>query len=690
MRRRTARDTPKAEIVARYTLWLSVVLLASALIPYGAWASGPGITIQGRTLSDACTAGGTGNGDGALDPGETVAMAVTALNGYAATAAHVVGTLTSTTPGVTVTTSTASFGDLAAGGTGSGDRPFWIVLSQSLACGATLDFQLTFESSQGNSSQGLSLLVGQATSGTTTTVLSETFESWPPPGWDLVPDPQTGGVWNSSSHPAGCISGSSYPYANNTGGTGLFADANSDCFGDAMDSAMVTPAFSLASPSYVSAQLQFKSDFFCLNNVDDAWVDVTTDDGAVWTNLLYFDHQSARGPSTRTIDLTPYLGQPNVRLSFEYESAGWDWYWQVDDVTVTAVQSGGCATNVCASAPCTLTCAATVPGTALTGSPVPFAATSTPTGGCVGSPSYSWAFGDGQSSTAQNPSHTYASTGSFTWSVATSIGGASACAHSGTILVGSPTALTVNASATPASGIVPLPVAFGATVAGGTAPYTYAWVFGDGAVASGANPSHTYSSAGSFTATVTVTDSASHVATASVTITAFDPLAVSCSASPSSGPPPLNVGLSASVSGGLPPYTFDWNFGDGSAHGSSAGASHQYLHGGTYTATLTVSDTVGNSATCSTTVVASVPPPVVASVRKVAPPFTLVVTGSNLQSGISVKVNSSAWSGVIWKSTGKIKVTGGASLKAAVPKGATTLLTFVNPDGGEASTTFTR
>lgn len=397
-------------------------------------APAPGIAIQSHTESDACASGGAGGGDGVLDPGETVAIAVTAVNNYSAAATGVTGTLTCSAPGVTVTVPGASFGDMAAGATASSAAPFSIALSRSLACGTSLDFTLTFDSSQGVSSAGFSLVVGRVTPPTTVTVLSESFESWPPPGWVLLPDPSTGGAWDSLAHAGGCIAGSSFPYANNTGGAGLCADANSDCLGDGMDTTMVTPSFSLATPGLVSAQLQFKSDFYCAASLDEGWVDVTTDEGAVWTNLLYFDHQSVRGPDTETLDLTPYLGQPDVRLSFEYAAPGWDWYWQVDDVTVTAVQQGSCAMTPCAAVPCTLDCSASAPADAAVGAPVAFTATATPSGGCTGTPAFAWDFGDGQTSAEQNPTHAYAAPGTYGWTLTVGDGGVT-CSKGGSIAV---------------------------------------------------------------------------------------------------------------------------------------------------------------------------------------------------------------------------------------------------------------
>jgi len=84
------------------------------------------------------------------------------------------------------------------------------------------------------------------------------------------------------------------------------------------------------------------------------------------------------------------------------------------------------------------------------------------------------------------------------------------------------TPLTAAATASPKTGNAPLSVSFTGSATGGTAPYSFRWAFGDGSTSTAQNPSHTYSSAGTYTATLTVTDSSSPAKTASssVTITA--------------------------------------------------------------------------------------------------------------------------------------------------------------------------
>jgi len=68
--------------------------------------------------------------------------------------------------------------------------------------------------------------------------------------------------------------------------------------------------------------------------------------------------------------------------------------------------------------------------------------------------------------------------------------------------------------------------------------------------------------------------------------------------------------FTASANGGLPPYKFSWDFGDRSELRTETSFTHAYQHTGTYTVTLTVTDSFGDKAVQSRTVV------VVDSVRR--------------------------------------------------------------------------
>jgi PKD repeat protein len=173
------------------------------------------------------------------------------------------------------------------------------------------------------------------------------------------------------------------------------------------------------------------------------------------------------------------------------------------------------------------------------------------------------------------------------------------------------TPLTATAAAAPTTGNAPLSVSFTGSATGGTAPYSYSWNFGDGSTSTAQNPGHTYNSAGTYTAALTVTDSSApaKTATSNVTVTVSavgNPLMATASATPTSGQVPLNVAFTGTATGGSPPYSYSWNFGDGSAS-TAQNPGHTYNSAATYTATLTVTDSSApaKTATSSVTITAS-------------------------------------------------------------------------------------
>jgi PKD repeat protein len=132
----------------------------------------------------------------------------------------------------------------------------------------------------------------------------------------------------------------------------------------------------------------------------------------------------------------------------------------------------------------------------------------------------------------------------------------------------------------------------------------------------------------------------------------------------------------------LPTYT--WSFGDGGTS-TRQSPSHTYAAAGTFNWSVVMS--TGGQSVTRTGSITVVNPPVVNSIRKVSPPFSIVISGSNLQNGIKVYLNGQLWSGVLYKSATKLKLTG-SDLKTAVPKGTATSFRFVNPDGGQAVQTW--
>jgi hypothetical protein len=88
--------------------------------------------------------------------------------------------------------------------------------------------------------------------------------------------------------------------------------------------------------------------------------------------------------------------------------------------------------TVTATAACILTCTATVtPGSGTAPLDVEFWA-SADSVGCGGPVVFSWVFGDGSTSSGQTPSHTYASAGTFSWTLTVAADGET-CTKTGTI-----------------------------------------------------------------------------------------------------------------------------------------------------------------------------------------------------------------------------------------------------------------
>ncbi len=162
--------------------------------------------------------------------------------------------------------------------------------------------------------------------------------------------------------------------------------------------------------------------------------------------------------------------------------------------------------------------------------------------------------------------------------------------------------LAATASATPTSGVEPLDVSFTADATGGKSPYSFNWDFGDGNTSPDQNPLHTYTAAGTYTASVQIVDYIGGVIHKTLTITVNSTSGVTCTSSKESGTAPLTVNFTCTPNGGVAPYTYDWNYGDGSQHGTTQNPGHIYTVTGTYTYSVTVTDAINQTANCGGTI----------------------------------------------------------------------------------------
>lgn len=222
----------------------------------------------------------------------------------------------------------------------------------------------------------------------------------------------------------------------------------------------------------------------------------------------------------------------------------------------------------------------------------------------TGNPSqWSWNFGDGNVSLEQNPTHTYATAGTFTVSL------------TATSEIGSNTSsqlVTVPSGEAPEADFAfqanELRVNFLDGSSG--SPTSWNWDFGDDSLVTPMNfqqnPIHTYEATGTYTVSLTATNAAGSGTTSQLVVVSL-------------GSPPmadfnfvvngLTVNfLDASTE---TPDEWEWNFGDGlntTAENSKQNPTHQYMAPGSYTVSLTVSNAAGSGTTSQLVTVPADPP----------------------------------------------------------------------------------
>jgi len=115
----------------------------------------PILEVGGFTLNDQ-----GGNGNGKLDPGETVLLSIEVLNSGTSQAMNVAGVLSSSDPFITISQNTASYGNINGGQTG--EQPYTVSASIATPQGHASEFFLGLTANLGiTAGDSLTLIVGQ-------------------------------------------------------------------------------------------------------------------------------------------------------------------------------------------------------------------------------------------------------------------------------------------------------------------------------------------------------------------------------------------------------------------------------------------------------------------------------------------------------------------------------------------------
>lgn len=206
---------------------------------------------------------------------------------------------------------------------------------------------------------------------------------------------------------------------------------------------------------------------------------------------------------------------------------------------------------------------------------------------------WTWDFGDGSTSTEQNPTHKFDSIHNYDITlVASNIAGPGKVTKTIIPISSKPVAFFIIACGK--NGPAPLVTQFMDNSIGWIESRT--WDFGDNTTSNEKDPTHIYNKTGIYTVKLTVVSIGAGTSTNTSTISVtppYPPLA-KFTASPRSGPAPLTVRFT-DTSTGLP-NTWLWNFGDGNGtNATERNPVHTYYTNGSFNASLTATNVGGSN-----------------------------------------------------------------------------------------------
>ncbi|HSU27892.1 MAG TPA: PKD domain-containing protein [Chitinophagaceae bacterium] len=384
----------------------------------------------------------------------------------------------------------------------------------------------------------------------------------------------------TNTQPVVCSPPSSITFTNNSTGPGILTyDWN---FGDGNTSTAQNPVHAYNSSGSYNVTLIVSSSSGCVDTAKTTTPiiigGITTSfsslDSVCVNSSISFTNTSNPTPSSSSWNFGDGWTDPNPSTSHVYTTPGtytvhlYNVYASCNDSASKVIRVNGLPTPDFTSAD-TTKCQPSL--------------TSHFTDLSTGAVGWQWDFGDGGTSTAQNPTHTYSTYGYFT--VKLIVTNSSGCKDSiSKIDFVRIRRAIISIPALPDNGCIPFTTNPVPVVNSLDNVLTWAWTFGDGATSTSQNPSHTYIAQGNYNIKLTITTSSG----------CTDSLIIA---------PAIRVGSHPSVNFSAVPTTqcsyqtvqftdlsvpsdqWIWNFGDG-AGSTTQNPTHIYTQPGTYDVTL--------------------------------------------------------------------------------------------------------
>jgi len=249
--------------------------------------------------------------------------------------------------------------------------------------------------------------------------------------------------------------------------------------------------------------------------------------------------------------------------------------------------------------------------------------------------SWSWDFGDGGTSSDQNPTHEYTAEGTYTVIlIATNSCGSDTAAQENYINVSPCVTPTADFVGSPTSGQAPLMVNF--TDQSTNNPTSWSWDFGDGGTSTEQNPTHEYTTAGTYTVILIATNSCGSDTTGKsdyITVEPCNPPVAAFVGSPLEGDVPLTVTFTDQSTNN--PTSWNWDFGDGGTS-TQQNPMHEYSTAGTYTVSLTATNNCGSDS-------------------ETKPDYITVNPGANLMHVNAIDVTKERWF-ILYRGKARVKI----------------------------------
>ncbi|MBN2828790.1 MAG: choice-of-anchor D domain-containing protein, partial [Candidatus Cloacimonetes bacterium] len=217
--------------------------------------------------------------------------------------------------------------------TGNGYIPADIAIDPSsftfsVGTDATSTQNLTISNTGG---QALSYTIApEASSGV---LLDENFDTGLPGDWQIVDAGTSTDTWQNIANYGGTnsIDGTSF----------MFVDSDAAGSGVTVDEQLITPTVSCSGVQALYLDFDHFFQFYSSGGAEKAEVDVW--DGSTWQNVLSMTSANVGSwttPDHQNIEITDYANS-ELRVRFHYYDADYDWFWAVDNVTITATGGSG-------------------------------------------------------------------------------------------------------------------------------------------------------------------------------------------------------------------------------------------------------------------------------------------------------------------------------------------------------------